>query len=474
MDKTKENKILKAFLKLMPNQFVILAFTTILMAVLTYIVIPGNYERKTIDINGVTQSVVVAGTFEESDNSKPVDLLSLLTAPYRGMIAAASIVFFLFIVYPSFYLLIKTEALNGFISLLIKILGNRGWIIIPSFTLLFGLLTSTILAGPEFYGFIPLFAGITIALGYDAFVGFCIVVLGSFIGFTAAITNPFNIITAQTIAEIPIYSDVLLRFIIFILHMSITIFWIMKYASMVKKNPELSIVKGLKLEVFSIDKNNMGEYKITIRHILVLITFITSMIILFYGVIAYKWAMMQMAGIFFGMGIISAIIMGFSPNKIADEFLFGMKNSVVTAMISGVSRGILVVLEDGDIIDSIMNGIVSVLYTLPTWLTAVGMLIAQTIINFFIPSATGQAMTTMPIMIGLSDLLNISRELTVLVFQFGDGLSNLLWPTSATAVVCALIGIPIQKWWKFYFPLFLVLLLLESAIVIFLSIINFW
>ena len=243
---------------------------------------------------------------------------------------------------------------------------------------------------------------------------------------------------------------------------------------MVKKNPELSIVKGLKLEVFSIDKNNMGEYKITIRHILVLITFITSMIILFYGVIAYKWAMMQMAGIFFGMGIISAIIMGFSPNKIADEFLFGMKNSVVTAMISGVSRGILVVLEDGDIIDSIMNGIVSVLYTLPTWLTAVGMLIAQTIINFFIPSATGQAMTTMPIMIGLSDLLNISRELTVLVFQFGDGLSNLLWPTSATAVVCALIGIPIQKWWKFYFPLFLVLLLLESAIVIFLSIINFW
>ena len=457
----------------MPHQYVILAVITIIMALLTYIIPAGNFERKKVTIHGVDRSIVVPGTFQEAEENTPVTFLEMMTAPYTGMIQAAAIVFFTFMIYPSFYLILKTGALNGFIATLIRILGNKGWVVIPVFTILFGISTSTVLSGAEFYGFIPIFAVLTIALGYDALVGFAIVVLGSYTGFAAATTNPFNIVIAQSIADLPIYSGLSARLIIFAIHMAIIVVAIMLYAAKVKKNPSLSLVKDLDLKLFDLNKDNLDEYKIIKRHWFVFALVFTSISILIYGIFTHHWGMSHIVGIFFTMGIGSAIIMGWNLDKIATEFIIGMQNIVFGAMIAGVSRGILVVLEAGNITDTIMNSMSQVLSSLPHWLTAVGMLVTQTLINFFIPSGSGQAMTTMPIMIGLADILNISRQVAVTAFQFGDGLSNLLWPTAATAIVCGIIGLPLQRWWKFYIPIFITLFTAEAIIIIVLSLINF-
>lgn len=457
----------------MPHLYVTLACVIAFMTILTYIVPAGNFERRTVEIDGVNRSIVIPGTYKANPDAKPVSPVSMMMAPYKGMIKTADVVFLTFLVYASFYLVVRTGSLDGFIALLIKLVGDKQWLVIPFFTILFGIGGSMFGMLSEFYGFIPVFVGLSIALGYDGLVGFAIVILGSYIGFMAGTTNPFNVVVAQGISELPIYSGLSVRYIILAIFMTLTIAWIMMYAARVKKNPDSSYIKGIDLKLFDIDRNNLDQYKITKRNVFVLLLVAACMITLCFGTLKYKWGLEYIVAIFLTMGLGSAAIMGLRPSEIAEETLNGIRNIAFGAMSTGIARGVLVVLEEGNIIDSLMNGVANALTHFPPWLTAVGMLLAQTIVNFFIPSGTGQAATTMPLMIGIADLLGVTRQVAVTAFHFGDGLSNLLWPTCGIVVVCGIAGIPLQKWWKFFVPLFSIFLGLQAVIIIILSITNF-
>lgn len=463
----------KKFNFTMPHLYVTLSCVIVFMTILTYIIPAGNFERKTVEINGTKRSVVIPGTYKPNEEAKPVGPLQMMMSPYKGMIKTADVLFLTFLVYASFYLVVKTGSLDSFVALLIKLLGNKQWLVIPFFTFLFGIGGSMFGMLSEFYGFIPIFVGLTIALGYDGLVGFAIVILGSYIGFACGTTNPFNIVIAQGISELPVYSGLGVRYIIFAIFMLGSIIWIMLYASKIKKNPDASYLKGIELKLFDIDRNNLDQYKITRRNWLVLLLVAFCMLALSYGTLKYQWGLQYIVGLFLTMGIGSALIMGWNPNKIAEESLNGIRNIAFGAMAAGIARGVLVILEEGNIIDSVMNGVSNALTHFPPWLTAVGMLVSQTIINFFIPSGSGQAATTMPLMVGIADLLGVTRQVAVTAFHFGDGLSNLLWPTCGIVVVCGIAGIPLQKWWKFFMPLFGIFFALQTAIIIFLSLINF-
>jgi len=152
--------------------------------------------------------------------------------------------------------------------------------------------------------------------------------------------------------------------------------------------------------------------------------------------------------------VAAGFMAGWGPSKIAVTFLEGAKDIVFGALVVGLSRGILIVMREAKIIDTVINAMATPLSYLPRWLAAEGMLIVQTLINFFIPSGSGQAATTMPIMAPLSDLLGITRQTAVLAFQFGDGFSNVLWPTTALPVICSIAKVPIDKWWKYFVPFF--------------------
>ena len=166
------------------------------------------------------------------------------------------------------------------------------------------------------------------------------------------------------------------------------------------------------------------------------------------------------------MGVIAAIILGLRPNEIGKQFAKGFEEAAVPALLVGISRGILIVLQNGHIIDTVVNGLASPLSHLPLWLSGIAMLIFQTVLNFFIPSGSGQAATSMPIMTPLADLLGMKRDVACLAFQFGDGMSNIIWPTAYAAVMAGLAGVKLEKWWKLSFPIFFTLIGVQAVLIV--------
>ena len=203
-----------------------------------------------------------------------------------------------------------------------------------------------------------------------------------------------------------------------------------------------------------------------IREILVLLILLCGIIVVVIGCQQYGWYFTELAAVFMIMGILSAIVMGWSVNEIAKKYETGFTNVAMACMMIGLARGILMVLQAGNIIDTIVYYMSLPLSLLPAWLSAVAMLVLQTFLNFLIPSGSGQAATSMPIMAPLADLLGLHRDVAVLAFQFGDGLSNIVWPTGFAAIMAGLAGVKVTKWWKFVVPVFLCLFVTQALLII--------
>ena len=188
----------------------------------------------------------------------------------------------------------------------------------------------------------------------------------------------------------------------------------------------------------------------------ILLEILVSLIAIFYGSLKLGWGNAELAGIF--------VLMGIFAGTMAEEFLEGASSVVMGALVVGFAKAILVILQGAMIIDTIVFYASQVLQGMPPIIAAQGMLILQTLINFFIPSSTGQAATVIPILAPLGDLLGVSRQVTCLAFQFGDGFSNILWPTCSLAISIGISGIPMHKWWKFFMPLFGILYIAQALI----------
>ena len=179
--------------------------------------------------------------------------------------------------------------------------------------------------------------------------------------------------------------------------------------------------------------------------------------ILVYGVLEQGWFMVEMAGLFIFMGIVVGLIAGLNATQISNAFTEGFRDVLMGAIIIGLARSVAVVLEDGQIMDSIVHSLGSLVGEMPSVLGAVGMYLVQLAINFIIPSGSGQALVTMPIMGPLADMIGVTRQTAVLAFQFGDGFAHILFPTSGYFMAALVIaGVSWQKWIRFYMPLFLV------------------
>jgi uncharacterized ion transporter superfamily protein YfcC len=303
------------------------------------------------------------------------------------------------------------------------------------------------------------------ALGYDAMVGTAMVTLGAASGFIGGMLNPFTVGIAQEIAELTIFSGWQFRGVVYLFVLGLAILYVMHYAKKVKRKPESSLVyeEAQKGHVnFTDDVMNFDELKK--RHIMILVTFTAGIIINIYGIFQHGWFLTELSANFFVIGLIAGLVGGMKINDIFDAFIDGMKLVVYGAIIVGFARAIVVVLESGVIIDSVINGMSGVLDFLPPSITALGMLVIQVVINFFIPSGSGQAMTTMPIMTPIADLQEIPRQVAVLAYQYGDAITNTIIPTSASLMgVLAVSGIPYIKWVRFVWKLTLMWLIIAAA-----------
>ena len=447
----------------LPHIFIILFFIVLLCAILTWIIPAGEFDRVE---NESGRMVVVPGTWHEVDAS-PVGPFTFFQAFFNGMVNAGEIVFFVFIAFASVSFIIKSGAFDGLVVVLMKVFkGKSSVIIIPIFMALFGLGSSTVGMFEEWVPFIPIFAAIFIGIGYDAVVGLAVVALGAGMGYSGAVMNPFTVGVAQGIAEVDYMSGAGFRILCHIAMIIVGAGLTMRYALKVKADPTKSLVYGDDFSALATGNVDGQEKEFGLKQKLVLIDLLAAIIIIVVGVKVKGWYFAEISAVLLIMGIIAAIIMRESLDEIGNSFAKGFQEACTSAMMIGIARATLIVLQAGNIIDTVVYGLSLPLSHLPSWLSGIAMLIMQTILNFFIPSGSGQAAVSMPIMAPMADLLGLTRDTAVLAYQFGDGLSNIVWPTAFAAIMAGLAGVKLEKWWKFIFPVFFALIGVQAIMMI--------
>src|SRR5699024_1325910 len=437
-----------------PHTYVMLFSVMLIMAILTYIIPAGEFDR--YHDEATDRTLVDSESFHqvERNPTKPFDLVKAVP---KGMEESAQIIFFIFIVGGSFQIITATGTIESGIGNLAKKLDGKEKIMIPVFVLIFSIGGFTFGMSEEVIVFVPIGIALARALGFDAITGTAMISLGAASGFSAAVMNPFTIGVAQGIAELPLFSGAALIIVVLIVMLIITSIYIIRYGEKVKKDPSASVVRDLEIEEKgkNIDINNL--ITMTLKHKLILLIIGLGFITLGIGVFKFDWYIVEIGSTFLAMGILSGLVGGLGPSKVAEEFVEGAKGIVFGALVVGVARGILVVMTEGMIMDTLVYSLSNLIKILPRSIAVFGMYIVQIIINFFIPSGSGQAAVTMPIMTPLADLLGITRQTAVLAFQFGDAFTNSIIPTSGSLMACLSIGnIPYEKWFKFIWPLMVI------------------
>jgi uncharacterized ion transporter superfamily protein YfcC len=435
-----------------PHTYVIIFMLVILVALLTYIIPAGEFERVKDVRTGKTLIVVDSFKYIEQN---PTGIIDVFRAFVKGLNSASSIIFFIFVVGGAFQIISSTGTIEGITGKIAKKFMGKEKIIIPIFLTIFSVFGFTMGMSAEVMMFVPIGIAVARTLGFDAITGTSMIALGAACGFTAGLLNPFNVGIAQSIAEVPMFSGLWLRAILLICLLVVTSIYIIRYTKKIKGNMANSIVADLEekeKDTVIVDLNDLKD--MSIKNYMVILTLIVGFGLIIWGVSNRGWWIEELTTAFLIIGIVSGIVSSFGPSQIAKEFVEGAKSIVFGALIVGIARAVLVVMQDACIIDTVVKSLSDLISSFHSSVAALGMYLMQIIINTFITSGSGQAATTMPIMTPLGDLLGVSRQTTVLAFQLGDGFTNSILPTSATLMgYLAVSKIPYEKWLKFMVPL---------------------
>lgn len=413
----------------------------VLAAVMTHIVPAGEFDREQID--GVTK--IVADSFHYVDG-EPANLLDIFVAVPRGLIDASQYLFIVFIAGGLFHLLTVTGALENAVGATVKTIGleNRHRVIILT-TFVFGFFGAAV-GFENNIALVPIGALVGHALGGGALLGAGMAVGGIGIGFALSPINPYTVGVAQGIAELETFSGALLRTLLLLSALCILCWYLIRHARRAEGSDD-SDADDVGLH------KPLDEYVLQRSDVLILAIFLAGMIFMLYGVFTRGWYINEIAGVFLAIAVAIGFAQRMSGATFVQHMMDGASKVTPGALIIGLAASIKVVLEDGRITDTMVYGLSGVLADLPTLLSAILMTVVQGVINFFIPGGSGQALVTMPIMVPLGDVIGVTRQVTVLAFQVGDGLTNLIVPTSGgTLAMLALARVSYATWLRFIFP----------------------
>lgn len=436
-----------------PHVYVLLVIIMIIAAIGSYVMPAGEYVRVKDEATG--RMVIDPESFHEIERS-PVGLFQLALSIPEGMADGVDIIFLIILVCASFEIVNATGAFNTGIAYLVKKLAGKESIVIVGVTILFSTIGAFLGWAEGVLVFIPLGVALSRAMGYDALLGMGMVVLGTGAGFAGGVTNIYTVGVAQAIAKLPLFSGLGFRFIAYVVFTIITIVFLVMYARKVRKNPEISPVYDIKLS--TTEEINLDEIpQFTTRHKAVILVVLVGFAVCVYGTMNWGWYLRQISALFIIVGVCAGFVGGFSPSEMADHFANGARGIIFGAITTGLARSILIVMQKGRIIDSVIHFLASIVEGLPTVFSAIGMYCIQLIMNFFIPSGSGQAVTTMPIMAPLADIVGTTRQVAVLAFQYGDSFTNALFPTSGVLLAGLAMagGIPWDRWARWVWKLML-------------------
>lgn len=433
-----------------PNPIIIIACIILVSALASYFVPAGMFDR--IEDPGTGRMVVDPSTFHYIAQS-PIGLFDMFKSVTLGIQGGSSIISFLFIIGGAFGIMEATGAIKSGMAALVRKMQGRELLLVPVCMIVFGCGAAFAANNEEYLAFLPLVLTICLAMGFDSMTAVAIIFASVGAGYGAGCTNAFTVGVAQGIAGLPIFSGIGYRLLIFAVLLVINICYVMRYALKVKKNPQSSpMYEYDSRRVLDLDVNTVES--LTGRHKLVLLTFLLTIVCLVIGVTKLGFYIDELAALFLIMGIVAGIIGGLKPAQVADSFVKGCSNMLLPCLMVGLCKATTIIMTDANIMDTIIHALASVLNKVPSTFTAFGMFVVQDIFNIIVPSGSGQAAITMPIMAPLADLVGVTRQTAVLAFQFGDAFTNPITPASGMTMSClAIAGVPYNKWLKFMLPL---------------------
>ncbi|MBW2527648.1 MAG: YfcC family protein [Deltaproteobacteria bacterium] len=438
-----------------PDTLILLFILIALAQVATYLLPTGEYVRQ--------GSRVVAGSYRQVD-APPLEVFTFLTAIPKGLRSAADVIFFVFIVGGVMGILRASGALDAMLNAAIRRLGGNTAVLIGGVLTVLALGSATIGMAEEYIAFVPLVVTMCLTLRLDAVVGVGLLLIGAAVGFGCAALNPFTVMIAQDIAGLPATSGQLYRWVVWLLAVVLGGGWLLRYARRIQRDPSQSLVADVDYST-GFEAPEVVDFTWQRRAIVGLIAAGIGLFVV--GVRLWEWNLPELSAVFMAIAVLAAALARMTPNEGSRLFCSGAAELTTPALLIGFARTIEVVLHDGKVIDTVIDGMAGVLVGLPAWGAALGMLVVQAMINFLIPSGSGQAFVTMPIMAPLADVTGVSRQVAVLAYQYGDGFTNMLVPTNAVTMgMLALARVPYGRWLRFAGPLVLLLYALAAAALI--------
>ncbi len=421
-----------------PHPLTLLTCCVLLAALLSHLLPAGQYDRKDDPITG--RKVVVAGTYHVVP-AAPVSFFQTLVAIPKGLADAASVIFLVFLVGGAFTVVDQTGALRQAVGALVRKLGNRELLIIPVVSLFFAAGGALENMQEEIIALVPVLLLLCRRMGFTPLVAVAMSVGSAAVGAAFSPVNPFQVGIAQKLAGLPLLSGAGFRIACLAIALTIWIWGTMRTALRTRVAKE-AIQADEQHAVFDA------------RRIAVVVLVIAAFTVFVVGVLRYDWDFDQMSAVFLLMGILAGLAGGLGVAGTAESFVEGFKSMAFAAMLIGFARAVFVVLDQGMIIDTIVHACVTPLSSMPVTVAALGMIVFHTIVHFPVPSVSGQAVLTMPVLVPVSDLLGLSRQVTVLAYEVGAGLCELLTPTNgALMAIIVAARVEYDEWIKFAVPL---------------------
>ncbi|HEU4643338.1 MAG TPA: hypothetical protein VFS44_12860 [Gemmatimonadaceae bacterium] len=439
-----------------PHPLTLMVACIVIAAALSWVLPAGRYERRDDPATG--RSVVVAGTYRAVP-ATPVSAFGAVVAIPKGLSDAASVVFFVFLVGGAFGVVDQTGALREGVNWLARRLATHDLLVVPITCIAFATAGALEHMQEEIIALVPALLLLVRRLGFDELTAAAMSIGAAAVGAAFSPIDPFQAQIAQKLAQLPLLSGAGFRLVFLALALLVWIWGTMRHARRARRAP-------MELPAAADDPAAASDAAGT-RQGIVLALVLASFAVFVYGVLRLGWDFDQMAALFFAMGVAAGLVGGLGVTGTALAFVEGFRAMAFAALLIGFARAIFVVLRDGSIIDTIVHGVFTPIAGLPLALAAIGMLVVQAVVHVPVPSVSGQAVLTMPLLVPLSDLLGLSRQVMVLTYQYGAGLCELLTPTNgALMAILAAYGVRYDRWLRFVLPLYLALVGLGVAAVL--------
>jgi uncharacterized ion transporter superfamily protein YfcC len=419
-----------------PHPLVLLVGCIIAAAVLTHVVRAGEFDRRDDPATG--RRAVVPGSFHAVAQS-PVGPFATLKAVPRGMIEAASVIVLVFLVGGALSVVESTGAFNQGVTWLLKVLRHRTDLIVPICCVTFAAGGAVEGMWEEIIPLMPVLLLLVRSAGYDPITAVAMSIGSAAVGIAFSPINPFSVGIAQRVAQLPLLSGLGFRMAVLTAGLAIWTWWTMRHAKRTRTTPD--------------DAAAEATAPLDWRRAVILLMLGATFVAYVVGALRYDWGFDELGALFFGMGVLAGLLAGLGIDGTARAFVEGFRSMAFAATLIGFARAIFVVLDQGRIVDTVIHGMVTPLADLPAVVFALGMTVVQAAISIAIPSTSGRAVLTMPILVPMSDLLGVSRQVAVFAYQFGAGVINPIIPTDGTLMaVLALAGLRFDRWFRFAAP----------------------